>query len=79
MSHIYLYITFIILVFRSKKVSRKKAPNRLFIEDNPEEENSVAFFHPDKMEELGLFRGDTIRIKGKRRKVWILICKLFLS
>jgi formylmethanofuran dehydrogenase subunit D len=52
--------------------NRKKALNRLFVEDNVEDENSVIFLHPSRMEQLSLFRGDTVRVKGKRRKVFLL-------
>lgn len=35
------------------------APNRLFVEESTTDDNSVACLSAAKMEELGLFRGDT--------------------
>lgn len=35
------------------------APNRLFVEESTTDDNSVASLSAQKMEELGLFRGDT--------------------
>jgi transitional endoplasmic reticulum ATPase len=48
----------------------RKAPHRLIVDDCPPgaDDNSVVYLNNDKMEELGFFRGDTILIKGKRRK-----------
>ncbi|CAO1618795.1 unnamed protein product [Sympodiomycopsis kandeliae] len=52
----------------------KKSPNRLFVEDATSDDNSVACLSPAKMEELGLFRGDTVLIRGKKRRDTVLIC-----
>ncbi|KAK3206666.1 hypothetical protein Dsin_020712 [Dipteronia sinensis] len=46
----------------------KKRPNRLIVEEAIVDDNSVIALHPNIMEELGLFRGDAILIKGKRRR-----------
>ena len=46
----------------------KKAPYRLIVDDAQTNDNSVIFLNEDKMEELQLFRGETVIIKGKRRK-----------
>lgn len=48
-------------------------PNRLLIDDSLNDDNSVALIHPEKMEELGLFNGTTIILKGKLRKTTICI------
>ena len=46
----------------------KRSPNRLIVEESHGEgDNSVVMMSEKKMEELGLFRGDTILIKGKRK------------
>ena len=34
----------------------KKAPNRLTVDDSVNDDNSVVALHPNKMEELELFR-----------------------
>lgn len=44
----------------------KKAPYRLIVDEALTDDNSVVVMHPDKMEELELFRGETLIIKGKR-------------
>ena len=46
----------------------KKAPYRLIVDDALTNDNSIVLLNEDKMEELGLFRGETAIIKGKRRK-----------
>ncbi|ORY21747.1 P-loop containing nucleoside triphosphate hydrolase protein [Naematelia encephala] len=53
---------------------QKKSPNRLMVDESPSDDNSVAILHPDTMEALGLFRGDTVIVRGKRRKDTVLIC-----
>ncbi|KAK3206658.1 hypothetical protein Dsin_020704 [Dipteronia sinensis] len=44
----------------------KKRPNRLIVEEDIVDDNSVIALHPNIMEELGLYCGDAILIKGKR-------------
>lgn len=44
-------------------LERKKAPNRLVVEEAVNDDNSVVTLHPATMEKLGIFRGDTILIK----------------
>ena len=44
-------------------MERKKSPNRLIVDEATNDDNSVVTMHPSKMEELQLFRGDTILIK----------------
>ena len=46
----------------------KKSPNRLLVDEATGDDNSVATIHPNTMELLGLFRGDTVVVKGKKRK-----------
>ncbi|KAG7575383.1 hypothetical protein FFLO_00373 [Filobasidium floriforme] len=52
----------------------KKSPNRLIVEESSADDNSVATLHPATMDVLGLFRGDTIIVRGKKRKDTVLIC-----
>ncbi|CDP16951.1 unnamed protein product [Coffea canephora] len=54
-------------------LERKKSPNRLIVDEATNDDNSVVTMHPSKMEELQLFRGDTILIKGKKRKNTVCI------
>lgn len=44
-------------------MERKKAPNRLIVDEAVNDDNSVVALHPATMEKLQLFRGDTILIK----------------
>ncbi|KAF5751319.1 cell division control protein 48 D-like [Tripterygium wilfordii] len=44
-------------------LERKKAANRLVIDKVVNDDNSVVALHPDTMEKLQLFCGDTILIK----------------
>ncbi|KAF6213451.1 hypothetical protein GE061_011170 [Apolygus lucorum] len=49
-------------------LNRKIRPNRLIVEDTINDDNSVVNLSPAKMDELGLFRGDTVLLKGKKKK-----------
>ncbi|XP_073138535.1 cell division cycle protein 48 homolog isoform X2 [Henckelia pumila] len=49
-------------------LERKKSPNRLLVDEAINDDNSVVSMHPGRMEMLQLFRGDTILIRGKKRK-----------
>ena len=52
----------------------KKSPNRLVVDEASSDDNSVATINPATMETLSLFRGDTIIVKGKKRRDTVLIC-----
>ncbi|KAG5536942.1 hypothetical protein RHGRI_024391 [Rhododendron griersonianum] len=49
-------------------LEKKKSPNRLIVDEALNDDNSVVCMHPAKMDALQLFRGDTILIKGKKRR-----------
>ncbi|PPR87529.1 hypothetical protein GOBAR_AA33159 [Gossypium barbadense] len=51
--------------FSTAILERKKAANRLVVDEAINDDNSVVSLHPDTMEKLQLFRGDTILIKKK--------------
>ncbi|KAL5370270.1 CDC48-like AAA ATPase [Cryptosporidium parvum] len=55
------------------QIEKKRAPNRLLVDDAINDDNSVVCLSPAKMEELKLFRGDTILLKGKKRRDTICI------
>ncbi|KAF8403105.1 hypothetical protein HHK36_011199 [Tetracentron sinense] len=59
--------------FSTAILERKKAANRLVVDEAMNDDNSVVAMHPNTMEKLNLFRGDTILIKGKKRKDTICI------
>merc|ERR1712168_517132 len=55
-------------------ILRNKAkPNRLCVEDAVNEDNSVVALSQAKMDELQLFRGDTVLLKGKKRRETVCI------
>lgn len=54
-------------------MDKKKSPNRLIVDDATNDDNSVVALSPAKMEELQLFRGDTVLIKGRKRRDTVCI------
>ncbi|KAG4392632.1 hypothetical protein GLYMA_04G186000v4 [Glycine max] len=54
-------------------LERKKSPNRLVVDEAINDENSVVTLHPETMEKLQFFRGDTVLIKGKKRRDTICV------
>lgn len=54
-------------------LKKKFRPNRLMVEDSNLDENSCVMISPEKMEELNLFRGDTVLLKGKRKKQTVAV------
>ncbi|KAI0766021.1 P-loop containing nucleoside triphosphate hydrolase protein [Irpex lacteus] len=52
----------------------KKSPNRLIVDEATADDNSVATLNPATMDALQLFRGDTIIVRGKKRRDTVLIC-----
>jgi len=52
----------------------KRSPNRLIVdESHGEGDNSVVMMSLAKMEELNLFRGDTVLLKGKKRSETVAV------
>ena len=47
-------------------MDKKRSPNRLIVDEATNDDNSVVALSAAKMEELQLFRGDTVLIKGKK-------------
>ncbi|XP_073978263.1 transitional endoplasmic reticulum ATPase TER94-like [Rhodnius prolixus] len=52
---------------------RKTRPNRLIVDDAVNDDNSVVALSQAKMDQLKLFRGDTVQLRGKRRKETVCI------
>lgn len=52
---------------------KKPAPNKLMVDDATNDDNSIISMSNTTMEKLGLFRGDTILVKGKKRRDTVLI------
>ncbi|KAL3677464.1 hypothetical protein R1sor_027412 [Riccia sorocarpa] len=59
--------------FTTAILERKKAPNRLIVDEAINDDNSVVALNMETMEKLQLFRGDTVLIKGKKRKDTVCI------
>lgn len=51
----------------------KSKPNRLIVQETSNDDNSVVVLSQEKMDELELFRGDTVLLKGKKRKETVCI------
>lgn len=51
----------------------KRSPNRLIVDDATNDDNSVVVLSTAKMEELELFRGDTVMLKGKKGRETICV------
>jgi len=47
-------------------LERKKAPHKLTCEDARNDDNSIVEMTQAKMDELKIFKGDTVLIKGKQ-------------
>jgi transitional endoplasmic reticulum ATPase len=59
--------------FNTAIMDKKKAPNRLVVDDALNDDNSVVCLSQAKMEELNVFRGDTVLIKGKKGRDTVCI------
>ncbi|MEE6457730.1 hypothetical protein FKM82_000002, partial [Ascaphus truei] len=54
-------------------LKQKSRPNRLIVDEAINEDNSVVSLSQAKMDELQLFRGDTVLLKGKKRREAVCI------
>ena len=54
-------------------LKKKDRPNRLIVEDSANDDNSVVALSQSKMDQLELFRGDSVLLKGKKRKETVCI------
>ena len=50
------------------EVKKKVSQNKLLVDDAINDDNSIVVLSGAKMEELGLFRGDTVQLKGKKNR-----------
>lgn len=46
-------------------MERKKAPHKLQVEDSKQDDNSIVEMTQAKMDELKIFKGDAVILKGK--------------
>ena len=54
-------------------LTRKLTPNTLLVDDSITDNHSTVSLSAAKMEELGLFNGDNVLLKGKKRKSTVAI------
>jgi transitional endoplasmic reticulum ATPase len=59
--------------FSTAIMDRKKAPHKLQVEDSKQDDNSVVEMTQAKMDELKIFKGDAVILKGKKRKETVCI------
>src|SRR5689334_11677720 len=52
---------------------KKKTPNRLMVEEALNDDNSVIQLTQKKMDELKIYKAETVLLKGKKRKETIAI------
>lgn len=60
--------------FSTAIMDRKKAPNRLMVDDAVVDDNSVINLTQAKMDELKIYKAETVLLKGKKRKETVAIC-----
>jgi transitional endoplasmic reticulum ATPase len=60
--------------FSTAILDRKKAPHRLMVEEAINDDNSVIQLTQKKMDELKIYKAETVILKGKKRKETIAIC-----
>lgn len=59
--------------FATAILKKKNLPNTLLVDDSNTDDHSTVAVDPIKMEELGLFSGDTVLLRGKKRKTTVAV------
>ena len=54
-------------------IQKKGSQNTLLVDDSTSDDHSTISVSPTKLSELGLFNGDTVLLKGKKRKTTVAI------
>ena len=68
-----------LLLFLSAKdistaiLNKKSKPNRLIVEESINDDNSIITLSQAKMDELQLFRADSVIVKGKKRRETVCV------
>ena len=52
--------------FSTAILEKKKAPNKLQVEDSVQDDNSIVELTQAKMDELKVFKGDAVILRGKQ-------------
>ena len=50
-------------------LTKKRSPNRLVVEEATNDDNSAISLSPAKMDELNLYRGDNVLLKGNKLQI----------
>lgn len=58
--------------FSTAILDKKKAPHKLTVEDSKQDDNSIVEMTQAKMDELKIFKGDTVMIRGKLPRILLL-------
>jgi transitional endoplasmic reticulum ATPase len=54
-------------------LQKKKAPNKLTVEESKNDDNTIIEITEKKMEELKLMKGDQVMLRGKKRKETVCV------
>lgn len=54
-------------------LQRKNSTNTFLVDDSAGDDSSMVTIDPAKMKELDLFSGDTVLLKGKKRKATVAV------
>jgi transitional endoplasmic reticulum ATPase len=54
-------------------LQKKQAPNSLLVDDSVADDHSTIAINPIKLEELKLLAGDTVLLRGKKRKSTVAV------
>ena len=58
--------------FSTAILERKKAPNKLQVEDSVQDDNSIVELTQAKMDELKIFKGDAVILRGKQAPSFVV-------
>jgi transitional endoplasmic reticulum ATPase len=62
------------IIIMAAAAEPRKAKNRLIVDNSANDDNSVIGMHENTMAELEIFAGDSVIVKGKRKKETVLLC-----
>jgi len=54
-------------------LQKNTSPNSLLVDDSVADDHSTIAIHPEKLSELNLIAGDTVLLKGKKRKTTLAV------
>ena len=60
-------------------LERKKEPHKLTVEDAKNDDNSIVEMTQAKMDELKIFKGDTVLLKGKHSTKDDLVVLIYVA